>query len=118
VAEEMRRARAFLQHSIRASDGDSEGTPVAILEAQASGLPVIATRHAGIPDVVLDGRTGFLVAEGDVNGMAEKIARLGEDAGLAAELGVEGRSHVLERFTMERSVASLWRIIEQVIVER
>jgi glycosyltransferase involved in cell wall biosynthesis len=118
VAEEMRRARAFLQHSIQASDGDSEGTPVAILEAQASGLPVIATRHAGIPDVVLDSRTGFLLAEGDVSGMAEKIERLGQDGDLATELGAAGRSHVLQCFTMERSVASLWRIIEQAIAKR
>lgn len=115
VADEMHRSRAFLQHSIQASDGDSEGTPVAILEAQASGLPVVATRHAGIPDVVLDGRTGFLVTEQDVSGMAEQIERLAQDGGLAAEMGTAGRSHVLEHFTMEQSLGGLWRIIEAAI---
>jgi len=115
VGEEMRRARGFLQHSIRASDGDSEGTPVAILEAQASGLPVIATRHAGIPDVVIEGRTGFLVDEGDVKRMAEGIARVAEDSPLATALGAAGRSRVLEGFTMERSIDRLWRIIERAL---
>lgn len=112
VAEEMRMARAFLQHSIEASDGDSEGTPVAILEAQASGLPVISTRHAGIPDVVVEGRTGFLVDEGDAAGMAAWIERLAKDAPLATTLGAAARSRVLERLTMERSIDRLWRIIK------
>ena len=115
VAEEMRGARAFLQHSIRASDGDCEGTPVAILEAQASGLPVIATRHGGIPGVVIDGRTGFLVSEQDVKTMAERIAQLAEDGPLATTLGTAGRGRVLESFTMERSINALWGIIQRVL---
>ena len=53
IADAMRRARAFVQHSLRAPDGDEEGCPVSIMEAQLSGLPVVATFHAGIPDVVL-----------------------------------------------------------------
>jgi hypothetical protein len=57
VAEEMRRARAFVQHSVVASDGNNETMPNAILEASASGLPVVATRHAGIPEVVVNGET-------------------------------------------------------------
>jgi colanic acid/amylovoran biosynthesis glycosyltransferase len=115
VGEEMRMARAFLQHSIRASDGDCEGTPVAILEAQASGLPVVATRHAGIPEVVLEGRTGFLVDEGDVKTMGEGIERLAEEPPLASTLGTAGRSRVLERFTMERSIDRLWGIIQRAV---
>lgn len=61
VVYEMANARAFVQHSVTADDGDSEGTPVAIIEAQMTGLPVISTRHAGIPDVVIDQETGYLV---------------------------------------------------------
>ena len=48
-------ARCFVQHSVVPSYGDAEGTPVAILEAQAAGLPAVATRHAGIVDAVVDG---------------------------------------------------------------
>ena len=118
VGEEMRGARAFLQHSIRASDGDCEGTPVAILEAQATGLPVIATRHAGIPSVVREGGTGFLVDEGDVRAMAERIQQLAEDRPLATALGASGRSRVLTHFSMERSIDGLWRIIERALASR
>src|SRR6266850_2559879 len=68
VQAEMRSARCFVQHSMEAANGDCEGTPVGILEAGASGLPVVSTRHAGIPDVVIEGETGFLSAEKDVSG--------------------------------------------------
>ena len=51
----MQHARAFVQHSVTAADGDSEGTPVSILEAGAAGLPVVSTRHAGIPEGVVKG---------------------------------------------------------------
>ncbi len=118
VGEEMRGARAFLQHSIRGSDGDCEGTPVAILEAQATGLPVIATRHAGIPGVVIEGNTGLLVDEGDVRAMAERIQQLAEDGPLATALGAAGRSRVLAHFSMERSIDGLWRIIERALADR
>jgi colanic acid/amylovoran biosynthesis glycosyltransferase len=111
VRQEMRQARAFVQHSIRASDGDSEGTPVAILEAGASGLPVIATRHAGIPDVVLDGETGLLVDERDVSGMADCMLRLARDARVAAQLGQQATRRIRARYTMQQSLARLTRIL-------
>ena len=63
-----------MQHSITASNGDTEGLPVGILEAMATALPVISTRHSGIPEAVEDGITGFLVEEHDVRGMAERMA--------------------------------------------
>ena len=78
VATAMQQARAFVQHSITTHDGDSEGTPVAVLEAGASGLPVVSTRHAGIKDAVIHEKTGFLVAEGDIARMAEHMTTPGE----------------------------------------
>ena len=57
VVESMRKARAFVQHS-SALDGDEEGCPVSVIEAQLCGLPVISTFHGGIPDVVLHRQTG------------------------------------------------------------
>ena len=60
----MKKAHIFLQHSVTCPiTGDEEGVPVAILEAMASGLPVVSTFHAGIPEAVVDGKTGFLVSE-------------------------------------------------------
>jgi colanic acid/amylovoran biosynthesis glycosyltransferase len=112
VADEMRRARAFVQHSIVAADGDSEGMPVAILEASASGLPVVATRHAGIPEVVVEDQTGFLVDEHDVEGMAAHMERLALEPPLAARIGAAGRRRVAEQFTMDASIGRLWAVIQ------
>jgi colanic acid/amylovoran biosynthesis glycosyltransferase len=112
VREEVRRARAFVQHSVVTESGDSEGTPVAVIEAGATGLPVVATRHAGIPDVVVEGETGLLVEEGDVPGMAAHLVRLARDPGLAGRMGRAARRRVEGHFTMERSLARLWSIIE------
>lgn len=112
VAEEMQRARAFVQHSLEASDGDCEGTPVAILEAGASGLPVVATKHAGIPDVVVDGVTGFLVAERDVEGMAAAMFRIADSPETAAKLGRAARQRIRSEYTIEHRIAQLWSVIK------
>ncbi len=114
VARLLSGARAFVQHSVVAPSGDSEGTPVAVIEASASALPVIATRHSGIPDVVVDGETGLLVEEGDVAEMAERMVSLVDDPALAARLGAAGRARALQVFSMERSIAGLWGILSRV----
>jgi glycosyltransferase involved in cell wall biosynthesis len=115
VRKEMRSARCFVQHSVVAADGESEGTPVAVIEAGATGLPVVATRHAGIPDVVIEGETGFLVDEHDVDGMARCMLRLAEDPVLAGRLGGAARARVQSCFSMERSIGNLWRIIQSCV---
>ena len=115
VQNEMRATRAFVQHSIEASNGDCEGTPVGIIEAGASGLPVIATRHGGIPDVVIEGETGLLVDEVDVVGMACHMRRLAEESEYAGRLGLAARAHVCRHFSMEHSISRLWNIIERCI---
>ena len=66
VRERITEAHFFLLPSVTAADGDQEGTPVSLMEAQAAGLPVLSTTHSGIPEVVLDGASGFLVSERDV----------------------------------------------------
>ena len=113
VAALMRQVRLFVQHSLVAADGDSEGNPVAVMEAQLSGLPVVATRHAGIPEVVSDGQTGLLVEEGDVRGMAAAMERLLQDPVLCTRLGAAGRRHVEQGFTLERHLADLSRFLIQ-----
>jgi colanic acid/amylovoran biosynthesis glycosyltransferase len=118
VSDVLRDARAFVQHSVVAASGDSEGTPVAVLEAGASGLPVLGTRHAGIPDVVVHGETGLLVDERDVDGMAAHMVAVLRDAAFAGRLGAAARRHVGEHFSMDRSIERLWRVIEGCLVER
>lgn len=98
---------AFIQHSKIAASGDSEGTPVAILEAAAAGLPIIATIHAGIPNVVLNNATGFLVEENDVLSMAEKMISLLADKTLAKKMGAAGKTHVAANFTLEKHIATI-----------
>lgn len=110
VRDVMGGARAFVQHSVVAASGDSEGTPVSVLEAGASGLPVVSTRHAGIPDVVVDGVTGLLVAERDVDGMAAHMIAVLRDPARAARLGAAGRRHVVAHYSTALSVRRLWAI--------
>lgn len=59
VQKEMRSADVFVLHSVTAANGDKEGIPVSLMEASATGLPLLSTRHSGISEVVLDGVTGF-----------------------------------------------------------
>lgn len=112
VQEVLREARAFVQHSVTAASGDSEGMPVSILEAGASGLPVVATLHAGIPDAVVDGETGLLVPERDVAAMAEGMLRLATDPSLAARLGAAARARIAERYSHAYRTDRLWRVLD------
>lgn len=108
-------AYCFLQHSIVGDNGDSEGTPVGILEAGAAGIPIIATKHAGIKDVVLHGKTGFLVDEGDAEGMGDYMIQLSQQATLAREMGLSGRKRILEHFSLKRHIDVLDQEIESAI---
>ena len=103
---------AFVQHSIVAQNGDSEGTPVAVLEAAAAGLPVISTIHAGIPDVVIDGETGLLVEEHDVDGMAYNMIKLLDNIQLAKKLGAAGKQRINENFTLEKHINIIQNLID------
>ena len=114
VAELMRSCRAFVQHSMVAPDGDSEGSPVSVVEAQLSGLPVVSTRHAGIPEVVVEGKSGFLVDEGDVLGMADFIIRLAEDPDLAARLGSFASSRAISSFTIQHHIDDIADVVRRV----
>jgi glycosyltransferase involved in cell wall biosynthesis len=101
-----RRAAVFVLPSV---DRTCYGRPVAIsellglsvLEAMASATPVVASRIGGVPEVVVDGETGFLVDPGDVDALCDRIASLLSDPRLARRLGDNGRAAVTERFTWQ-----------------
>lgn len=112
VRELFNKSIAFVQHSIVAENGDSEGTPVAVLEAQAAGLPVIATYHGGIPDVVIHNETGLLSVEKDVDAMANNMLRVLVEEGLSQRLGEAGRKRIKQHFSLEKHLATLAHIIE------
>ena len=109
---------AFVQHSIAADNGDSEGIPVSVLEAQAAGLTVISTFHAGIPDIVINNVTGLLVDELNVEGMAKNMILILNDVGLAKNLGISGRKRVSDNFTMKRHLGLLSKVINNTIHDK
>jgi colanic acid/amylovoran biosynthesis glycosyltransferase len=88
------RAHVFVLGSTTAASGDVEGTPISLMEAQACGLPVVTTRHGGIEEVVLDGRSGFLVEEGDRDALAAAVIRMVAARDAWPALGAAGRAHV------------------------
>jgi glycosyltransferase involved in cell wall biosynthesis len=77
------------------------------MEASAAGLPVIATIHAGIPDVILDGVTGILVPERDIDKMADAMRLILSSKALARRMGEAGRERMLSNFTMKRYISVL-----------
>lgn len=110
----LKTSRAFVQHSITAANGDMEGTPVAVLEANAAGVPVVSTNHAGIPDVVIHNETGLLVNEHDVNGMAENMLIILEDKNKAITMGIAGKERIKTYFTMSNHIEKLNELIYSV----
>lgn len=98
IVDLLSQSQILLAHSITASDGDQEGIPVVLMEAMAMGLPVVSTWHSGIPELIKDGSSGFLVPEKDVEATARKLALLIDKPALRTEMGVEGRKYVEEKF--------------------
>jgi glycosyltransferase involved in cell wall biosynthesis len=82
----------------------NEGTPVSVIEALAAERPAVATRVGGVPDVIRDGVDGYLVDPGDIDELAERLARLARNPLERAKMGAAGRARVLERYTVARLV--------------
>ena len=95
-------ADVFVQPSL------SEGLPLAVLEAMASGLPIVATRVGGIPEAVVDGETGFLVAPGEPAALATALARVLEADDQGASLGIAARERAAAHFSVD-SMADHYR---------
>lgn len=115
---ELHRHHIFLAASMTAADGDSEGgAPVSIIEASASGMPVVSTTHCDIPEVVVDGESGYLAPEGDAGALAEALERLLLDPGLLPALGMRGRRHIEENYDARRQARSLEDIYDTVVGE-
>lgn len=112
VVHEFKQACCFAQHSVTPSYGDAEGTPNTILEAAAAALPIVSTRHAGIKDVVVEGKTGLLVDELDVDGMASHLAALLNDPARCRTMGARSRQHIRENFSSDQHIARLQAAID------
>ncbi len=92
--------------------------PNSILEAGAAGLPVVATRHAGIVDSVVEGETGFLVDERDVDGMADRMCRLLDDPQLCRTMGAKAKQHIRENFNIDQHIGRLQNVIDDATSEQ
>ncbi|MDC8006282.1 glycosyltransferase [Aureisphaera galaxeae] len=115
IQELLRETQVFVQHSITTSNGDQEGTPVGVMEASLAGVPVVATRHAGIPDVILDGETGYLVQEHDVDLMAQRIGALLGDVSLSKKMGDAGKKLASENFTLDHHLDAVNKTLKEAV---
>ncbi len=108
----MRRADVFVYHAITSpEDGDAEGLPNVILEAMTVGLPVVATRHAGIPEVVCKRASGLLTEEGDVTSMADALSMFAASPDMRIRMGRQGWQRAREHFSREAYRAALLSLL-------
>ena len=98
----LKNVHILLAPSVTTKDGDKEGIPNVLKEAMALGIPVVATDHSGIPELVKDGVSGFIVPERDVDGLAEKIMYLIDHPEVWPEFGKAGRSYIEKYFDIEK----------------
>lgn len=115
VKQLMQQAEIFALPSQVAPSGECEGLPIVILEASACGVPVVATYHSGIPEAVIDGETGFLVAEKDDLALAAKLDVLLGDRALGKTMGRQGRALIEAQFDIRRQTAKLEAIYNSLI---
>ncbi len=114
VRELMRGATVLCGPGVIASSGDAEGLGIIFLEAQAVGLPVVASTSGGIGEGIVDGETGLLHAPGDDGALTEHLTALLTDPARRAHLGAAGRAHVLRHFDLRRQTAALERVYDDV----
>ena len=113
---EVREHDIFLSPSITARDGDTEGgAPVSIIETAAAGMPVVASDHCDIPQVVDDGRSGLLAPEGDLGGLVERLAEIVEHPERWEAMGRAGRKLVVERFDVRVCAARLRALYDELL---
>ena len=114
--EELARAAVLLYPSVTASDGDTEGgAPVALIEAMASGLPIVSSLHADIPTVAPDAQCALLFPERDVDGLAEGLDALLGSGRLRDDMGRAGRAHAEDAHDMRKQGIRLEAVYDQVI---
>jgi colanic acid/amylovoran biosynthesis glycosyltransferase len=110
VLRHLYKSDLFLLPSVTAENGDQEGTPTVLLEAQATGLPIVSTTHAGIPEIVSDGSSGYLVPERDVGELAQSIISLVKDSDRYKKFSQNGRELIEENHSIPTVTAQLEQI--------
>jgi colanic acid/amylovoran biosynthesis glycosyltransferase len=114
--QELARAHFFMAPSVTAGDGDTEGgAPVCLLEAQASGLPVVASTHCDIPEVTRPGRSALLAPERDTAALAGCLDELLSQPERWPEMGRAGRAHVETEFDIDRQVTRMNQVYREIL---
>ncbi len=111
VLEFYARADIITLASVLTKDGKKEGIPVVLMEAMACGLPVVASRISGIPELVEDGRSGILFTPGNVFEFAEALETMAKDRDLRIKLGTAGRKKVTEDFNLYKCTEQLQQLL-------
>jgi colanic acid/amylovoran biosynthesis glycosyltransferase len=111
VRQRLAAANVFALPSIIDSDGGMDNLPTVIMEAMATGLPVVSTTIGGIPEMVVENETGFLVQPGDASALASRIEKLADDRALAQTLGRAGYQRAQELFSIDKNVRELCTLI-------
>jgi colanic acid/amylovoran biosynthesis glycosyltransferase len=115
LRQEVARSWIMAVPSVTAADGDTEGLPTVLYEAAALGVPVVATRHAGIPELVDEGQTGFLVAERDGAALANRLLTLADDADLRGRMGSAARRLIEARYDTRQRIRALEGFYDQAL---
>ena len=115
VSERLRRSDIMLAPSVTGRDGNREGSPMTVKEASASEVVPVSTFHAGIPEIVDDGTTGFLVNERDVDGLANRLDRLIRDRALRVQMGRAARKKMEHEFDNRVQVDELEKLYDRAV---
>jgi len=115
IVELMKKADILLAPSVTSADGDQEGIPVVLMEAMAQGLPVLSTWHAGIPELIQDGKSGFLVPERNADALAEKLEHFIERPGIWPVMGKAGREYVEKYYDIDKLNDRLVQLYKQLL---
>lgn len=115
LRELFKECHVFVQHSVRAENGDCEGWPVGMAEACSYGRPVISTKHAGIIDQIVHGYNGFIVDEHDVESMAEHMYSISIDFNLCKTMGANSRKHVEENGNVVLQVEKIRSLFQTIL---
>ncbi|MBN1266401.1 MAG: glycosyltransferase family 4 protein [Anaerolineales bacterium] len=118
VAAYLKQADCYVQPSIVDRSGKMEGIPVSLMEAMATGVPVIASSLSGIPELVEHNRSGLLVPPGDPDVLAESIFRLWNDPALAAELAANGKEVVSAKFNVHKNAPFVSKLLGRLLHEQ
>jgi glycosyltransferase involved in cell wall biosynthesis len=109
------RSHIFLHPSQTGRDGNQEGIPNSMLEAMATGLPVFATEHGGIPEAIENGVNGVLVPERDDEALARALLNAAQDSGFLSRIGHAGGEAVRKNFDLSTQAHRLEEIYLRVI---